>query len=240
MIKFFRKIRQDLLSEGKTKAYFKYATGEIALVVIGILIALQINNWNTAIKLSNTEKELLQAMKENLYSDIQDMEENLREYEMVSKASMKVLTRLQTGYYDKDSISFYYSYCPRITFFIETTSAYENLKTIGFEIIKNDSLKKNIMYVYGKEYQLIDNIENGHTNFVYSTLHPFFTDNFYAVSEEESYAVNISELEKNHRFKEILKSNYGWTQALIAQYKKTKLKVESTVAQIDAELREKK
>jgi hypothetical protein len=46
MIKFFRKIRQSLLSEGKMGKYFKYAIGEIILVVIGILIALQINNWN--------------------------------------------------------------------------------------------------------------------------------------------------------------------------------------------------
>ena len=46
MIKFFRKTRQSLLSEGKIIKYFKYAFGEIILVVIGILIALQINNWN--------------------------------------------------------------------------------------------------------------------------------------------------------------------------------------------------
>ena len=46
MLKFFRKIRQNLLSEGKTGRYLKYAIGEIVLVVIGILIALQINNWN--------------------------------------------------------------------------------------------------------------------------------------------------------------------------------------------------
>ena len=46
MIKFFRQIRQNLLMENKTGKYFKYAIGEIILVVIGILIALQINNWN--------------------------------------------------------------------------------------------------------------------------------------------------------------------------------------------------
>jgi hypothetical protein len=46
MIKFFRKIRQSLLSEGKISKYFKYAIGEIFLVVIGILIALQVSNWN--------------------------------------------------------------------------------------------------------------------------------------------------------------------------------------------------
>ena len=46
MIKFFRHIRQQLLGEGKTGKYLKYAIGEIFLVVIGILLALQINNWN--------------------------------------------------------------------------------------------------------------------------------------------------------------------------------------------------
>ena len=54
MIKFFRKIRQNLLMQNKTSKYFKYAIGEIILVVIGILIALQINNWN-----ENRKKETL-------------------------------------------------------------------------------------------------------------------------------------------------------------------------------------
>ena len=53
MIKFFRKIRQNLLMENKTSKYFKYAIGEIILVVIGILIAVQINTW---IKNSETRK----------------------------------------------------------------------------------------------------------------------------------------------------------------------------------------
>ena len=46
MIKFFRKIRQKLLTQNKFSKYLLYAVGEIVLVVIGILIALQINNWN--------------------------------------------------------------------------------------------------------------------------------------------------------------------------------------------------
>jgi uncharacterized membrane protein len=48
MIKFFRKIRQNLLMENKTGKYLKYAIGEIVLVVIGILIALSINNFNNS------------------------------------------------------------------------------------------------------------------------------------------------------------------------------------------------
>jgi hypothetical protein len=59
MIKFFRNIRQKLLAEGKTSRYLKYAIGEIVLVVIGILLALQISEWNTNYKRYKEEVQLL-------------------------------------------------------------------------------------------------------------------------------------------------------------------------------------
>ena len=63
MIKFFRKIRYDLMNQSKTAKYFKYALGEIILVVIGILIALQINNWNQHQQQKNEELKQLKALK---------------------------------------------------------------------------------------------------------------------------------------------------------------------------------
>jgi len=61
MIKFFRNIRKKLLAEGKTTNYLKYAVGEIVLVVIGILIALQINNWNSERINLNKKKSISQS-----------------------------------------------------------------------------------------------------------------------------------------------------------------------------------
>ena len=46
MIRFFRSIRQSLLAQGRITCYLTYAIGEIVLVVVGILLALQLNNWN--------------------------------------------------------------------------------------------------------------------------------------------------------------------------------------------------
>lgn len=77
MIKVFRKIRQQLLKEGKTTQYIKYAIGEIALVVIGILIALQINNWNEQ-RLEEIEiNNILNTITSNLNSDINALDNEI-------------------------------------------------------------------------------------------------------------------------------------------------------------------
>jgi hypothetical protein len=69
MIKFFRNTRQKLLKEGKTSKYLKYAIGEIILVVIGILIALQINNWNENRKIIIEQKLLVTQLLEDAKAD---------------------------------------------------------------------------------------------------------------------------------------------------------------------------
>jgi len=89
MIKFFRKIRQNLLMENKTGKYFKYAIGEIILVVIGILIALQINNWN--------ENRILEAKTQNYY---QQLLEDLYKDKVFAKSTIKKFERQRETYQD--------------------------------------------------------------------------------------------------------------------------------------------
>ena len=69
MIKFFRKIRQKLLEQNRVSKYLLYAFGEIILVVIGILIALQINNWNEGRKEKAEEKKLVKQLLEDTKND---------------------------------------------------------------------------------------------------------------------------------------------------------------------------
>ncbi len=69
MIKFFRTIRQNLLLAGQTRKYLKYAIGEIVLVVIGILIALQINNWNNYKIDRISEVDFLNRLTHDLSTD---------------------------------------------------------------------------------------------------------------------------------------------------------------------------
>ena len=70
MLRFFRHIRKTLMEQNKVRTYLLYAVGEIMLVVLGILIALQINNWNEQIKLQQNEQRVIESL-------ISEMETNL-------------------------------------------------------------------------------------------------------------------------------------------------------------------
>lgn len=85
MMKFFRKIRQQLLTENKFIKYFIYAVGEIALVMIGILLALQVNNWNEAQKNKAVERQLLTSL-------LQEFETNLDILAKTIETNTKVIT----------------------------------------------------------------------------------------------------------------------------------------------------
>ena len=91
MIKFFRRIRQQLLSENKFSKYLFYAVGEILLVVIGILIALSINNWNENKKLLKEEVKLLKAMEREIASNLSNLDSAIIKGEATFEASSKFL-----------------------------------------------------------------------------------------------------------------------------------------------------
>ena len=91
MLKFFRKIRQNLLSEGRNVKYLKYAIGEIILVVIGILIALQINNWNENRNEREQEQELLVQLQSEFGSNLEQLNQKIALREMMIVSSIKLL-----------------------------------------------------------------------------------------------------------------------------------------------------
>lgn len=93
MIKFFRRIRYDLMKKNKTGKYFKYTIGEIVLVVIGILIALSINNWNENRKLNDTIKGVYSIIQSDLLSDIKMIDKILLSTQFRDSIFKRVINR---------------------------------------------------------------------------------------------------------------------------------------------------
>ena len=97
MIKFFRKIRQKLVSENNLGKYLFYAIGEIVLVVIGILIALSINNWNESRKIRHQDIEFLKNLKAELLIDISALTDRKTEYQRINENIKNTITLFDRG-----------------------------------------------------------------------------------------------------------------------------------------------
>jgi hypothetical protein len=91
MIKFFRKIRQNLLKEAKIGKYFKYALGEVVLVVVGILVALQINTWNQQKNNQAILKQFLVEYKDELKLNIENSKRDIKIIEVEKEEKDKLL-----------------------------------------------------------------------------------------------------------------------------------------------------
>lgn len=100
MIKFFRHIRKSLLNEGKTKKYLLYTIGEIILVVIGIILALQVNNWNN----HRADKKLEKRYLSELILDLQTDSITISEFKISSDEQVRAKNKL-LSYYQRQSFS---------------------------------------------------------------------------------------------------------------------------------------
>ncbi|TXE18804.1 hypothetical protein ES692_04960 [Psychroserpens burtonensis] len=135
MIKFFRHIRQRYISEGKTTKYFKYAIGEIILVVIGILIALNINNWNENRKTKAHQLASMKEIIENLNYDILRCENNIKTNTFIVQGLDSLRASISNTIDGKDETAniYYYSfkYATDYSKAVLNKSAYDELINSG-------------------------------------------------------------------------------------------------------------
>jgi len=154
MIKFFRHIRQRLLSEGKTGKYIKYGIGEIVLVVIGILIALQINNWNQTRLNRNFELTMLSEIKSSLELDLKNTQRYFKpRLERKSQGIQELLTMIASDkiYPDSVLLKSYNKMLISLTRSLDyNKGGYEGLKSVGLDKISNDSLRRELILLYEK------------------------------------------------------------------------------------------
>jgi hypothetical protein len=94
MFRFFRSIRQSLLNEGKTVRYMKYAVGEVLLVVVGILIALSVNDWNEGRKDRVEERTIVSRFLEDQNDDLASFDNDMNSW----RAKNDSLNRLRNNF----------------------------------------------------------------------------------------------------------------------------------------------
>ena len=233
MIKFFRNTRKQLLTENKFTKYLFYALGEIILVVIGILIALQINNWNNRRIEKEEEKKSYRNIKRQIEDDRKELSDAkaFNNYFSATYKHANKIIRVQ-DFTKSDSLALIAMGLSQYSDFNSSGNIYETLVNSGnIKLLKNDEITSLIQqlettYIYANKLETI------HWEIIINELSPTLRgvvnfDAFKAVKPEKLYEVEMQNI--------FVESIY-LTSAKDTVYSKALREIDTIIKLIDTEL----
>jgi len=190
MIKLFRKIRQKMLSENKFRKYITYAVGEVILVVIGILIAVSINNWNQERQLKNEEKVILKNIHTEFLENKNALKLGLETNNQSCKATITLLNlvgqkreRIQKQNLD----SLIYVMLESDSFTPSENTISDLLQSGKLQLLQNDNLK-NLLYKWTRNLKKTNVSFNRAEIQMDNELVPYLTDH-YSMKDIDMYGI---------------------------------------------------
>ena len=220
MIKFFRHIRKSLLMENKTGKYLKYAIGEIILVVIGILIALSINNWNEGRKAIKQEIKILSELKNDLKTNLDEITETYNTTKNRQNATVTILDYFEKNKPIDDSLKSAFESIKGDGIFNTANTSYKFIESQGINTLSNDSLRIRITEMFERHLKNIRTREDRNRKIIDQELMPKMNNLFISsptIDKNASFALknlntpkNINLLRANDSFKNVIIRLQDW------------------------------
>lgn len=230
-----------MLTKNKFSTYLLYAIGEIILVVIGILMALQINNWNENRKKVKKEKEVLQQFNNELHEDLIILDEIIAKNNFIIKSCTELIKHLEKDLPYNDGLSLYFDGWANPNVLEFNRSTYQNLITIGPELIGNQNLRKEILKLYNFSYKKAITFNDYFRGDFHSFIAPIQLRNVEPVEwGKSSVPIDYENLKKNILFINALKWSKNGHQSNNREFKKLYESVVKLTNKIKTELNSKK
>ena len=193
-----------MLTENKFSKYLIYAVGEILLVVIGILIALSINNWNEKQKAELFEQKVLIDLKGGIEGNIWQLDFAIEGNTNSKKSIQIILDHLEQDLPYHDSLDVHFSLASSWNIPSINNSAFESLKSYGLHTITNDTIRARLS-IYDVGW--IETLNNRQEEYFYSTASPVLLNYFESVQFwSKMKPLNYQELKNSNQYKTILRS----------------------------------
>lgn len=193
------------MNEGKTKRYFLYALGEILLVVIGILIAFQINAWKERKKAEEFELKILREVNMGLKANIDQFAWAIAVNKDAIKSCDIILNHLDRNLAYHDSLDVHFS--KSLAWFHTTVNnaAYESLKSYGTHIITNDSIRNHLNAIYAVGW--IGVLSNRQESYFAQTVAPLLPGMFESYTYDETMKpLDFNALRENKAYKHVVRT----------------------------------
>lgn len=176
------------MEQKKVRTYLLYSTGEILLVVIGILIALQVNNWNEERIGRNQEVKILREIRNDLKSNYVEIEEIHLNIKQKLSDINTVLSLIEDKQFAQEHDTLLYVYNGFGTgIFNSANTGYQFLQSNGLGIIRHDSLRIWVTEMYEREFRNIHKREEIQFQLYENIIDPFVHTNLNLVESQTEY-----------------------------------------------------
>ena len=198
------------MSENKTGKYIKYALGEILLVMIGILLALQVNNWNEERKEKEKELNVLLDISETLNENLLTLEYAIEHLKTSNNSSHIVLRLLNDSIALSDTLDVHFDRAkwdsPRLLEGL-SDAGYISLTNIGFDFINNNDLRKLVIRHFSKDYQELISSFNWRKE-LYANYDEYIRRNFIDFGGPRAFPLNPDIVLKDNYYRSIISTIY--------------------------------
>jgi len=224
--------------ENKSRKYFKYAIGEIVLVVIGILIALSINNWNENRKMKFKEIKSLNELRKDLVQNLNDINGNISDLQICKNSNEVIIYHIDNNIAYNDSLDYHFSMLYPYISFIANQTTYETLKQNGIDLISNDSLRRLISDLYSYQFKAYQTFENTYmVNHYINNVNPMFISEFTSFEYKSSAKPkNYNQFVLNSEYLQIMNFTIDICENFIVSQSNLKTEVQGILNLIDKEI----
>ena len=220
-----------------TQTNWKYIIGELSLIVLGILIALYINNWNEARKLKSFEKEITSEIKTALSSDVKyNIDNRIDRGNQIMLSATTVLKYLDEEIDYHDSLETHFWRMNWILVFEPQTIPFERLKSKGIEVLSNEEVRLKILELYDFTYPRISYFIEDLNTWSMNRVEPFCLKNFHIInlSRGKGYKpVDKDFIANSVEYRNLVMEKRSRTRSLLGRISFTKGKVEELLGMLE-------
>ncbi len=206
-----------MIKENKTSKYLLYAIGEIALVMIGILLALQVNNWNEARKSRALELNILKDLHRTLNTNFDLVNRGISGNESAIRSCELILGHLNENRPYNDSLNYHFENSHIWWKTTLTNSAYQRAKEHGMNFIKDDGLRNNLNSLYNLLLGFGEKLNEREELYYYHTASPILTQIFESTEipldnthiKGNFAPLDYEKLKSNEAYKTLLRTSIG-------------------------------
>ena len=238
MLTVLRRIRRKLIEEGKLKSYLAYAIGEIVLIVVGILIALTISDWNEQRKNREVEFRMLSEIKSAILFDKKELSLALDSVRISITRMESLLNILKNPPAYHDSLDDLFGAAYGVHSATLNTAPYEAIKAGGLDRINNDEIRLRLLELFDDSYKRIASINELDIKVNLDVLRPYYYKHFTDIRwNKRASPLDYHRLVKDVAYRNlvdyhmnILKLNHGWI------YEKTLSQISELIKILNYEL----